>query len=70
MVSDDLFYVVDTVTGVKYEPGHPTVGEACLACADKQFEFEGCTGDRFQVEPGPAEGPWAYATVPQQPARR
>jgi hypothetical protein len=61
------WYVVDTVTGCRFEPGHRDYPTALLALADTTASNEGCTAGRFDVE-RQTETPWVYA-VPAQTNR-
>ncbi len=64
-----LFYVVDTTTGVRHEPGHPDEPAALIDLATRYADLPHVDSpDRYVVEQQ-AVTPWAYA-MPAQHANR
>ncbi len=58
------WFVVDTITGTRFDPGHDTEAAALLELVTRYAGLPCEQPDRFVVEQQ-AVSPWAYATALQ-----
>ena len=62
------WYVVDTITGVRFEPGRDTYAEAVRDLIDRSTAHDDDVPGRFDVIQEAAT-PWAYAVPMQETIR-